>query len=146
MAQAICRRAAREDGVWGVLAAAAAAAVLLAALALALDFTAVASAHSDVQSALDAALRSAAHEVQPASIASATPYLSPQGAAVAADTVLSASLPQPISYAWSSPPSVAAGPPASIAATLLVTVRVPALLGQVSFPVHAEEAIGWLPN
>jgi hypothetical protein len=132
--------------VWGVLAAAATAAVLLAALALALDFTAVASAHSDVQSALDTALRSASHEVRPASIASATPSLSPTDAIAAADAVLSASLPQPIGYAWSAPPSVLAGPPSAITATLLVTVQVPALLGRVSFPVHAEEAIGWLPR
>ncbi len=146
MVPAIFRPAAREDGVWGILAAAGSAAVLLAALALALDFSAAASARSDAQFALDSALRSAAHALAPDSVASGSPGLERQGAVDAADAVLAASLPGPLRFAWSSPPVVEAGPPAAIAATLSVTVPMPAVLGTVTFPVHSEEAIGWLPH
>ncbi len=146
MVPAIFRRAAREEGVWGVLAAAGTTAVVLAALALALDFTAAASAHTDVQSALDSALRSAAHDLDPASVTSAAPRLDTPIAEATADSVLGSALPGQITYRWSNPPSVQTGPPASIAATLAVTVPMPALLGPVTFPIRAEEAIGWLPH
>lgn len=120
--------------------------MLLAALALALDFTAAASAHADVQFALDSALGSAAHDLDPASIASASPQLDSAVAEAAANAVLGSALPGQITCKWSSPPAVEAGPPASIAATLAVTVPMPALVASVTFPVHAEEAIGWLPH
>ena len=146
MEPAIFRRTAREDGVWGILAAAGTAAVLLAALALALDFAAVASAHSDVQAALDAALRGAAHQVAPSSITSGVPLLDAAAAEAAAEPILRASLPGGLGFAWEGAPSVQSGHPAAIAATVMVTAPMPALIGEVTFPVHAEEAIGWLPH
>lgn len=146
MAPAIFRQAAREDGVWGVLAAAGTAAVLLAALALALDFTAAADAHSDAQFALDSALRSAAHALNPTSVPTMSPTLDATSAENTADSILTSSLPGQVQVAWLNPPMVQAGPPASIAGTLAVTVAMPALVGPVTFSVHSEEAIGWLPH
>jgi len=143
---AIFRRAAREDGVWGVLAAAGTAAVLLAALALTLDLAAMANARTEVQSALDSALTSAARDVLPSSIASTHPVLAGASAEADASASLGAALPGTIGYRWLNPPTVQAGPPASIAASIAVTVTLPAVGGDVTFPVGGREAIGWLPH
>ena len=145
MARAIFRRAAREDGVWGILAAAASASVLLAALAIALDFAAIADARGVAQGALDAALYAAAHDVVPSSVPSAQPTIAAPAADAAAEAALAPALSGGITYAWSTPPTVQAGPPARLAATLEVTVPMPALVGSVSFPVRSAVGIAWLP-
>ena len=146
MVPAILRQTAREDGVWGVLAAAGTAAALLAALALALDLAALAAVRTDVQSALDAALVTAAHEVVPSSVPSNDPQLDTATAAAVAKATLSAAIPATIHLRWLTPPAVQNGSPSSIIATVEVTAPMPALIGSVSFRVQGQEAVAWLPQ
>ena len=146
MVSAIYRRVASEQGVWGVIAAAGTAAVLLAALALALDFTALDAARTEGQAALDDALRAAAHDVAPMTVVSQTLELDPETAQAAAIAALQQSIRSPLSFRWVSGPEVLAGPPAAVRGQIDVLVPMPALLGSVSLPVSGEEAIGWLPH
>ena len=146
MASAIFRRMASEAGIWSVIAAAGAAAALLAALALALDLTALGSARTEGQAALDNALRAAAHDVTPQSLTSQAPALDPDIAQSTALATLRQSVRPPLTFRLVSGPDVLSGPPAAIRAQIDVLVPLPALLGTVTVPLSGEEAIGWLPH
>lgn len=143
MVRATCRRLAREDGIWSVLAASAVAAMLLAALALSLDLAAATSARSTAQSALDAALRSAAHDIVPGSIASTTPTIASQTTAHALRSALRQLAMRPLGIRLTAGPTIQGS---RLSAAILVTVPLPALLGRIRIPVQGEVAVGWLPH
>ncbi len=143
MVRAICRRLAAEDGVWGVLVASSLAAMVLAVLALSLDLAAATSTRTVGQAALNASLRAAAHDVVPGSIASSAPYIAPTLAKADLATTLQQELPPPLSATVTSGPSVLQG---TLFAGIVVSARMPALLGVVRIPLQGKVAIGWLPH
>lgn len=146
MDRATFRRAASEDGIWGVAAATGVAAFLLAALAVSLDLTAVSSARTQAQLALDAALRSAAHEIVPASIASSSPEMQSPDAEHAVQSTLDSAIQPPLQFRITQGPTVLRGMPPAISAAISVRVPLPALVGTITLPVRGEAALGWLPR
>ncbi len=141
MVRVICRRLAREDGVWGVIAASSLAAVLLAALALSLDLAAASSARTLGQAALDASLRAAAHDVVPASIPSSSPVIS--NGSEDLSTNLSRLTPPPLKAAVTAGPVVQGG---ELSAGIAVQAPLPALLGPVRILLTGKVKLGWLPH
>ena len=143
MARAICLLLAPEDGIWGVLAASSLAAVLLAVLALSLDLAAAASARTVGQAALDAALRAAANDVVPKTIASTAPAISQRAAALDFSADLATLMPKPLQAAVSTGPTVSGG---QLSAAIVVTAPLPAVLGSIRIPLQGKVALGWLPH
>lgn len=121
----------------------AAAGILLAVLALGLDVAALSDARTSGDAALEAALRTASHELAPPSVASDALALSTPLADRAFTSSLMSNLPPPLSVRIISGPAVLAGPPPSLRAGIAVLVPLPVSGELVPLRISGEVAIGW---
>lgn len=143
MVSAICRRLHDERGIWGVVTMSVTAGILLALLALGLDVAAISGARTTTEAALGAALNSAAHALEPASVASGALRLSKSAATSAFNSSLRDDVPPPLILQGVIGPTVTVGPPLSLSAEVLVLVPLPAPAVEVPLSVSEEVAVGW---
>lgn len=143
MVSAIYRRLRDEQGIWGILTMSVTAGILLALLALGLDIAAISGAKTTTQAALGAALTAAAHELEPASVASSGLRLSTSAATSAFDASLRADIPTPLIVHQVLGPTITVGPPPTLSARVTVFVPLPAPAVQVPLSVSEEVAVGW---